>query len=109
MRAADATSWTAELITALSFEEAQAALEQVVTELEAGQLSLDDALATYQAGRLLQEHCRAKLGGSDQSVPFALRATTIYRREEDGVWRICHRHADPITTPRPIESLFDQS
>ena len=55
------------------------------------------------------EHCRAKLGGADQPVPFALRATTVYRREEDGVWRICHRHADAITTPRPIESLVDRS
>jgi hypothetical protein len=29
--------------------------------------------------------------------------TTIFRSEDDG-WRIVHRHADPITTPRPVES-----
>jgi hypothetical protein len=31
--------------------------------------------------------------------------TTIFRREDDA-WKIAHRHADPITTPRPIESAF---
>jgi ketosteroid isomerase-like protein len=51
------------------------------------------------------ERSRAKLGGAEELIPFALRATTVFRREEDGAWRICHRHADPITTPRPIESL----
>jgi hypothetical protein len=30
--------------------------------------------------------------------------TTIFRRE-DGAWRIVHRHADPITSPRTPESI----
>jgi ketosteroid isomerase-like protein len=55
------------------------------------------------------ERSRVKLGGADQLVPFSLRSTTVYRREEDGVWRICHRHADPVTTPRPIDTLIDRS
>jgi ketosteroid isomerase-like protein len=42
--------------------------------------------------------------GFDAIRPIALRVTTIIRREEDG-WRITHRHADPITTPRPVESI----
>lgn len=24
---------------------------------------------------------------------------------EDGTWKLVHRHADPITTPRPSESV----
>jgi ketosteroid isomerase-like protein len=51
------------------------------------------------------ERFRAKVGGGDEIVPFALRVTTIFRRE-DGAWKIVHRHADPITAPRPPESVL---
>ncbi len=53
------------------------------------------------------ERGRLKVGTSDEPAPVALRVTTIFRREDDG-WRIVHRHADPITTPRPIESAVQQ-
>jgi ketosteroid isomerase-like protein len=45
-----------------------------------------------------------KLGGSDEIKSTSLRVTTVFRREE-GRWRIMHRHADPITSPRPPESM----
>jgi|SRR6266508_3384467 len=51
------------------------------------------------------ERFRAKVGGADESTPFALRVTTIFRREENA-WRIVHRHADPITAPRPPASVL---
>lgn len=50
------------------------------------------------------ERWRAKLVGRDDFVSGSLRATTIFRREE-GKWAIAHRHADPITTPRSIDSI----
>jgi ketosteroid isomerase-like protein len=53
------------------------------------------------------QQSRLKLGGADEFSPVSLRVTTIFRREDDG-WRIVHRHADPITSPRPIESLSEQ-
>ncbi len=53
------------------------------------------------------QRSQLKLGGSDEISRVSLRVTTIFRREDDG-WRIVHRHADPITAPRPIESVAEQ-
>ena len=53
------------------------------------------------------ERSRAKVGGSQDFAPVALRATTIFRRE-DGAWKIMHRHADPITTNQPVESIIQK-
>jgi ketosteroid isomerase-like protein len=36
-----------------------------------------------------------------------LRVTSIFR-PEDGTWKILHRHADPITTPQPAESVIQE-
>ena len=51
------------------------------------------------------ERFEAKVGGSDEVSPVALRTTSIFRRE-DGTWKLVHRHADPITTPRPADSVI---
>jgi len=51
------------------------------------------------------EHFEAKMGGSDALSTVSLRVTTIFRPEGD-TWRIVHRHADPITKPRPAESVI---
>lgn len=51
------------------------------------------------------ESYRARVGGGDERLPVSVRVTTVFRRE-DGVWRVTHRHADPITTARPAESVL---
>jgi ketosteroid isomerase-like protein len=53
------------------------------------------------------ERYMTKVGGSTDLVPIALRVTSVLRRE-DGGWRIVHRHADPITAPRPPESVIQK-
>ena len=53
------------------------------------------------------EQAKAKIGGSEDITPFALRVTMIFR-PEDGEWKIVHRHADPITTARPAESVIQE-
>jgi ketosteroid isomerase-like protein len=50
------------------------------------------------------ERYQAKVGGNEEVTPVALRCTTVFRREDDA-WKIVHRHADPITTPRAAESV----
>jgi ketosteroid isomerase-like protein len=51
------------------------------------------------------ERLRSKVGGRSDVTPLALRATSIFR-PEDGLWKIVHRHADPITTPQSADSVF---
>jgi ketosteroid isomerase-like protein len=53
------------------------------------------------------ERAKAKIGGGEDITPFALRVTMIFRPEE-GTWKVVHRHADPITAPRPAESVIQQ-
>ena len=40
------------------------------------------------------EHTTASIGG-DPPAPYTLRVTTIFRREA-GLWKVVHRHADPL-------------
>jgi len=51
------------------------------------------------------EEWKTKVGGREDVTPFTLRVTTLFRAEEGG-WKVVHRHADPITTRRPAESVI---
>ena len=53
------------------------------------------------------ERGRAKVGGGKGLVQLALRVTSVFRLEQ-GAWRLVHRHADSITTPRPAESVVSK-
>jgi ketosteroid isomerase-like protein len=95
------------------FEAIAAATRRVVAQLREGEPIRFERISQVVTADLAYiveiERSRARIGGSDHLVPFALRATTVFRREDDGAWRVCHRHADPITTARPIHSLIDQT
>lgn len=53
------------------------------------------------------EHDRARVGSSPDFNDFNVRVTSTYERI-NGAWRLVHRHADPITTPRPAEALLQK-
>ena len=55
-------------IAAMSFEDALAELEQIVKRLEAGSGKLNDAIASYERGALLKQHCEAKLREAQSRV-----------------------------------------
>ncbi len=51
------------------------------------------------------ERLKAKVGGREDITPYSLQSTMIFR-PEDGEWKVVHRHADPITTAQPAESVL---
>lgn len=51
------------------------------------------------------ERLRSKVGGREDVVPLSLRVTSVLR-PENGAWKIVHRHADPITTAQPADSVI---
>jgi len=62
--------------TKLSFEQALQRLEEVVRELEGGDLSLEQALALFQEGVALARLCEAQLDRAEAQIEKLL--------EEDG-------------------------
>ncbi len=55
-------------IEKMSFEEAMAALESVVSRLETGDVPLEDSIALYERGAALKAHCDAKLAAAEEKV-----------------------------------------
>jgi ketosteroid isomerase-like protein len=54
------------------------------------------------------EWAEAKIGAREDITPLAVRSTMNFRPEEDGEWKIVHRHADPIATPQPAKSVIQE-
>lgn len=61
-----------------TFEEASARLDELVTQMEAGQLPLDDMIAAFEEGRRLVAFCNAKLSEVQKRVEI------IKAQESDG-------------------------
>ena len=54
---------------------------------------------------VLIERLKAKIVGREEASAIAVRVTMTLR-PEDGTWKVVHRHADPITTAQPAESVI---
>ena len=84
--------------------------QQAAAQLSDGSIRGFEEVSRYSTpdlGYVVQiERAQARLAGGGDMSPIALRATMIFRREGD-TWRIVHRHADPITTPRPISTVVE--
>lgn len=52
----------------MSFEQAMAELEQVVGQLERGDVPLDDSISLYERGAALKARCQAKLKEAEEKV-----------------------------------------
>ncbi len=70
----DVRASTAPAVAAMSFEDALAELEKIVKALEGGQQKLEDAIAAYERGAKLRQHCEAKLAEAEQRVQAIVAA-----------------------------------
>ena len=52
----------------ISFEDSLKKIEEIVEELEKGELSLDEALKLYEEGMVFSDKCMEKLNESKQRV-----------------------------------------
>ena len=59
---------TATPVPDMTFEQAMADLEKVVTQLERGDVALEDSIALYERGANLKKHCEAKLKQAEEKV-----------------------------------------
>jgi len=55
-------------IAGMSFEQALAELETIVGQLEKGDTKLDQAIAAYERGAALKQHCEARLREAQDKV-----------------------------------------
>ncbi len=96
---------------ARGWEQVAATMERAASNFRDGEITGFENLAKYVTPELAYivwiERAKAKVGGREDIVPFALRVTMIIR-PEDGSWKVVHRHADPITTARPVESVIQE-
>ena len=91
------------------WDEVAAATERAASQFRGGEIvgyEIIEKHATPELAYVVRiERARAKVGGSGELAPITLRVTMIFR-PEDGEWKIVHRHADPITTAQPAESVI---
>ena len=59
---------TEKTVAELSFEEAMAELEKVVTQLERGDVALEQSIKLYERGAALKALCASKLKDAEEKV-----------------------------------------
>jgi ketosteroid isomerase-like protein len=91
------------------WKDAAETMERASTHYRDGRATGFDRISTIASPDVVciveVEHYNAKVGGADEPSDVALRVTSVLRRD-DGSWKIVHRHADPITSARPAESVI---
>ncbi|MEW4448091.1 exodeoxyribonuclease VII small subunit [Qipengyuania sp. JC766] len=55
-------------VSAMTFEDALRALEEVVHKLESGDVPLDQSIALYERGEVLRKHCQARLDAAQARI-----------------------------------------
>jgi ketosteroid isomerase-like protein len=92
----------------VGWEKVEETMERAASNYRDGCATGFETLATYATGGLAYlvevERFEAKVGAQEEKASGALRVTSVLR-PEGGAWKVVHRHADPISTPRAAESV----
>lgn len=78
----------------LSFEKALEQLEQIVQEMEAGELALENALKKFEEGVKLSQFCSQKLDETEKKI-------TLLMQQSDGNVKETPFQPNDSTTPEP--------
>ena len=93
------------------WEQAAATMERAASNYRDGEIVGFENVVKHLTPELAYivevERFKAKVGGKEDITPLALRVTSIFRPDE-GTWKVVHRHADPITTAQPAESVIQR-
>jgi ketosteroid isomerase-like protein len=93
------------------WDQVSATIEHAASHFREGRLvsiEIIEKHATHDfAYALWLEQAEGKVGGRGYTVHSTLRVTMNFR-PEGGAWKVVHRHADPITTPQPLESVIQE-
>ena len=96
---------------ACGWEQVASTMERAASNHRDGEIVGFENVAKHVAPGLAYiveiEQLKSKVGGREDVAPFTLRVTSIFGPEE-GTWKVVHRHADPITTPQPAESVIQE-
>jgi exodeoxyribonuclease VII small subunit len=57
-----------------SFEEALGELEQILAEIESGEIGLEQSLLKYERGNFLIQHCRGVLNTAEKQMEILSKA-----------------------------------
>jgi ketosteroid isomerase-like protein len=93
------------------WEQVAATIDRAASNFRDGEFTGFENVVKYVTPELAYiveiERTKAKVGGREDVAPSALRVTMIFRPEE-GTWKVVHRHADPITTAQPADSVIQK-
>ena len=79
-----------------SFEEAVAELEQILSQVEAGDLGLEETLLKYERGNFLIHHCRGVLNTAEKQIE-------LLSKSADGGLSVTPMEEVPGTSAAPSE------
>jgi ketosteroid isomerase-like protein len=96
---------------ACGWEQVAQVIERAASNFRDGEMVAFEYVAKYVTPELAYavwlERANVKMGGMEDFAPSTLRVTMVFR-PEDGTWKVVHRHADPIITPQPAESVLEE-